>query len=213
MMHTSRLQKALSILANLAVFGMETVAIPLSWSGVQEQMFLFYTELSNLFAMAGLPGGGPVPAAGAVHRGRDAGLGPHPQVCRHLLPDADLFDGGVCAGPHVWPRRPLCHAADQLDAVQSLPQSGARLPVLYPAGARPRPCPGARCGMPWCLRCCTAVWCWPPTLPKCIKDPIRSCMFTSSRCGSRRCGWWTILGGNALIALAVWKLGGGRRAS
>ena len=50
-MHTSRLQKALSILANLAVVWMELKAIPLSWSGVHEQMFLFYTELSNLFAM------------------------------------------------------------------------------------------------------------------------------------------------------------------
>ena len=50
-MHTSRLQKTLSILANLAVVWMELKAIPLSWSGVHEQMFLFYTELSNLFAM------------------------------------------------------------------------------------------------------------------------------------------------------------------
>ena len=47
-MHTSRLQKTLSILANLAVVWMELKAIPLSWSGVHEQMFLFYTELSNL---------------------------------------------------------------------------------------------------------------------------------------------------------------------
>lgn len=51
-MHTSRLQKLLSVLANLAIVWMETKAIPLSWSGVHEQMFLFYTELSNLFAMA-----------------------------------------------------------------------------------------------------------------------------------------------------------------
>ena len=50
-MHTSRLQKALSILANLAIVWMELKAIPLSWSGVHAQMFLFYTELSNLFAM------------------------------------------------------------------------------------------------------------------------------------------------------------------
>ena len=51
-MHTSRLQKLLSVLANLAIVWMETKAIPLSWSGVHEQMFIFYTELSNLFAMA-----------------------------------------------------------------------------------------------------------------------------------------------------------------
>ena len=50
-MHTSRLQKTLSILANLAIVWMELKAIPLSWSGVHAQMFLFYTELSNLFAM------------------------------------------------------------------------------------------------------------------------------------------------------------------
>ena len=50
-MHTSRLQKVLSILANLAIVWMELKAIPLSWSGVHAQMFLFYTELSNLFAM------------------------------------------------------------------------------------------------------------------------------------------------------------------
>ncbi len=51
-MKTSPLQKILSILANLAIFLMELRAIPLSWSGVHEQMFIFYTELSNLFAMA-----------------------------------------------------------------------------------------------------------------------------------------------------------------
>lgn len=50
-MHTTRLQKFLSILANLAIVGMELRAIPLSWDGVHAQMFLFYTELSNLFAM------------------------------------------------------------------------------------------------------------------------------------------------------------------
>ena len=50
-MHTTRLQKLLSILANLAIVGMELRAIPLSWDGVHAQMFLFYTELSNLFAM------------------------------------------------------------------------------------------------------------------------------------------------------------------
>ena len=52
-MHTSRLQKLLSILANLSIVWMELKAIPLSWSGVHEEMFLFYTELSNLFAMGG----------------------------------------------------------------------------------------------------------------------------------------------------------------
>ena len=51
-MHTTRLQKTFSILANLAIVWMELKAVPLSWSGVQAQMFLFYTELSNLFAMA-----------------------------------------------------------------------------------------------------------------------------------------------------------------
>ena len=51
-MHTTRLQKFLSILANLAIVGMELRAIPLSWDGVHAQMFLFYTELSNLFAMS-----------------------------------------------------------------------------------------------------------------------------------------------------------------
>ena len=51
-MHTTtHLQKALSILANLAVVWMELKAIPMSWDGVHTQMFLFYTELSNLFAM------------------------------------------------------------------------------------------------------------------------------------------------------------------
>ena len=50
-MHTTRLQTFLSILANLASVGMELRAIPLSWDGVHAQMFLFYTELSNLFAM------------------------------------------------------------------------------------------------------------------------------------------------------------------
>ena len=51
-MHTSRLQKFLSILANASIVWMEIIASPISWSGVHEQMFLFYTELSNLFAMA-----------------------------------------------------------------------------------------------------------------------------------------------------------------
>ena len=50
-MRTSALQKAVSIAANLAIVWMELKAIPLSWSGVGMQMFLFYTELSNLFAM------------------------------------------------------------------------------------------------------------------------------------------------------------------
>ena len=49
-MRTSALQKAVSIAANLAIVWMELKAIPLSWSGVGMQMFLFYTELSNLFA-------------------------------------------------------------------------------------------------------------------------------------------------------------------
>ena len=73
-MHTTRLQKLLSIAANLAIVWMELKAIPLSWDGVHEQMFLFYTELSNLFAMGvcfvlalcqlrALVTGGEVPAA------------------------------------------------------------------------------------------------------------------------------------------------------
>ena len=37
-MHTTRLQKFLSILANLAIVGMELRAIPLSWDGVLEAM-------------------------------------------------------------------------------------------------------------------------------------------------------------------------------
>ena len=112
--------KGPAILANLAVVWMELKAIPLSWSGVHEQMFLFYTELSNLFAMGvclavalcqlrALLAGGEMPAWART-----------PQVYGHLLPDADVPDGGVRAGPHVRPRRPLRHAADQLDAVQTI---------------------------------------------------------------------------------------------
>ena len=50
-MRTSALQKAVSIAANLAIVWMELKAIPLSWSGVGMQMFLFYTAQANLFAM------------------------------------------------------------------------------------------------------------------------------------------------------------------
>ena len=49
---TGVLSKLLSLLLNLAVVRMELWAIPMSWDGVHEQMFTFYTENSNLFAMA-----------------------------------------------------------------------------------------------------------------------------------------------------------------
>ncbi len=50
-MRTRWWQKVLSILCNLAVVRMELEAIPLSWGGIQELMFIFYTELTNIFAM------------------------------------------------------------------------------------------------------------------------------------------------------------------
>lgn len=49
---TSAVSKLLSILCNAAIVRMELWAIPMSWDGVHEQMFTFYTENSNLFAMA-----------------------------------------------------------------------------------------------------------------------------------------------------------------
>ena len=186
-MHTSRLQKAAFDPGNLAVFGMETVAIPLSWSGVQEQMFLFYTELSNLFAMA-VCLAVALCQLRALCTGARCRLGPAPSSMSSPAADADLFDGGVCAGPHVWPRRPFV-----MLLTSSMLYNHFLNPVLaflsFTLLERAPALPRRTVRYAWCLRCCTAVWCWPPTLPKCIKDPIRSCMFTSSRCGSRRCGW------------------------
>ena len=167
---------------------METVAIPLSWSGVQEQMFSFYTELSNLFAMAvclavalcqlrALCTGGEMPAWARTLK--------YVVTCCLMLTFLTVVF--VLAPMYA----PDGHYVMLLTS--SMLYNHFLNPVLaflsFTLLERAPALPRARCGMPWCLRCCTAVWCWPPTLPKCIKDPIRSCMFTSSRCGSRRCGW------------------------
>ncbi len=51
-MKTNKLQKILSIFLNLLIIYWEIFyALPDSWLGVQEQMFTFYTENSNIFAM------------------------------------------------------------------------------------------------------------------------------------------------------------------
>lgn len=44
--------KVISLLLNLLLVYMETIAAPMSWEGVGMQMFTFYTELSNLFSTA-----------------------------------------------------------------------------------------------------------------------------------------------------------------
>ena len=211
-MHTSRLQKALSILANLAVFGMETVAIPLSWSGVQEQMFLFYTELSNLFAMAvclavalcqlrALCTGGEMPAWART-------LKYVVTCCLMLTFLTVVFVLAPMYGPDghyvmlLTSSMLYNHFLNPVLAFLSFT-------LLERAPALPR---------------CTVRYALVPTLlygsvvlaaniAKVYKGPYPFLYVYEQPVWVSALWMVTILGGNALIALAVWKLGGGRRAS
>ena len=211
-MHTSRLQKALSILANLAVFGMETVAIPLSWSGVREQMFLFYTELSNLFAMAvclavalcqlrALCTGGEMPAWART-------LKYVVTCCLMLTFLTVVFVLAPMYGPDGHSVMLLTssmlynHFLNPVLAFLSFT-------LLERAPALPRH---------------TVQYALVPTLlygsvvlaaniAKVYKGPYPFLYVYEQPVWVSALWMVTILGGNALIALAVWKLGGGRRAS
>ena len=211
-MHTSRLQKALSILANLAVFGMETVAIPLSWSGVREQMFLFYTELSNLFAMAvclavalcqlrALCTGGEMPAWART-------LKYVVTCCLMLTFLTVVFVLAPMYGPDghyvmlLTSSMLYNHFLNPVLAFLSFT-------LLERAPALPRH---------------TVQYALVPTLlygsvvlaaniAKVYKGPYPFLYVYEQPVWVSALWMVTILGGNALIALAVWKLGGGRRAS
>lgn len=211
-MHTSRLQKALSILANLAVFGMETVAIPLSWSGVREQMFLFYTELSNLFAMAvclavalcqlrALCTGGEMPAWART-------LKYVVTCCLMLTFLTVVFVLAPMYGPDGHSVMLLTssmlynHFLNPVLAFLSFTLL-ERAPALPRRTVRYALVPTLLYGSVVLAANIAKVYKGPYPFLYVYEQPV----WVSAL-------WMvTILGGNALIALAVWKLGGGRRAS
>ena len=211
-MHTSRLQKALSILANLAVFGMETVAIPLSWSGVREQMFLFYTELSNLFAMAvclavalcqlrALCTGGEMPAWART-------LKYVVTCCLMLTFLTVVFVLAPMYGPDGHSVMLLTssmlynHFLNPVLAFLSFTLL-ERDPALPRRTVRYALVPTLLYGSVVLAANIAKVYKGPYPFLYVYEQPV----WVSAL-------WMvTILGGNALIALAVWKLGGGRRAS
>ena len=77
-------RRLLSIALNLFIVWAEPIALPMSWDWGKEQMFIFYTEDSNILSAC-------ICAMVAVGQ----------LVHCHLLPDHDLSHGGICAGPHV----------------------------------------------------------------------------------------------------------------
>ena len=87
-------RRLLSIALNLFIVWAEPIALPMSWDWGKEQMFIFYTEDSNILSAC-------ICAMVAVYRQGTAALAAHPQVHCHLLPDHDLSHGGVRAGSHV----------------------------------------------------------------------------------------------------------------
>ena len=211
-MHTSRLQKTLSILSNLAVVWMELKAIPLSWSGVHEQMFLFYTELSNLFAMGvclavalcqlrALLAGGEMPAWART-------LKYVVTCCLMLTFLTVVFVLAPMYGPDghyvmlLTSSMLYNHFLNPVLAFLSFT-------LLERAPALPRH---------------TVRYALVPTLlygsvvlaaniAKVYKGPYPFLYVYEQPVWVSALWMVTILGGNALIALAVWKLGGGRRAS
>ena len=94
-------RRLLSIALNLFIVWAEPIALPMSWDWGKEQMFIFYTEDSNILSACICA----MVAVGQLvcifYRQGTAALAAHPQVYRHLLPDHDLSHGGVRAGPHV----------------------------------------------------------------------------------------------------------------
>ena len=88
-----------SIALNLFIVCAEPIALPMSWDWGKEQMFLFYTEDSNIFAACVCA---LVAAAQLVYLygQRAAPLAAHPQVHCRLLPDHDIAHGHLRAGAH-----------------------------------------------------------------------------------------------------------------
>ena len=173
-MRTSALQKAVSIAANLAIVWMELKAIPLSWSGVGMQMFLFYTELSNLFAMGvclavalcqikALVTGGEMPRR--VRQFKYTAT-----CCLMLTFLTVVFVLAPMYGPDG-------------HYVMLLTSSMLYNHFLNPVTAF--------LSFALCERAATAASCWRPTSPGCTRGRTPSCTSMSSRCGCPACGWWS----------------------
>ena len=92
--------RVLSIALNLFIVCAEPIALPMSWDWGKEQMFLFYIEDSNIFAVCVCAGGGGT-AGVYLYGQRAAPLTAHPQVHCRLLPDHDIAHGHLRAGAHV----------------------------------------------------------------------------------------------------------------
>ena len=73
----------------------------MSWDWGKEQMFIFYTEDSNILS-ACICAMVAVGQLVCIFTGKELPRWLHtPQVHCHLLPDHDLSHGGVRAGSHV----------------------------------------------------------------------------------------------------------------
>ena len=96
-------RRLLSIVLNLFIVWAEPIALPMSWDWGKEQMFIFYTEDSNILSacICAMVAVGQLVCIFTVHGAAAAPLGQDAQVHCHLLPDHDLSHGGVRAGPHV----------------------------------------------------------------------------------------------------------------
>ena len=143
-MHTSRLQKALSILANLAIVWMELKAIPLSWNALSQSMFLFYTELSNLFAM-GVCFAVALCQLGALLAGREmpawARTLKYTVTCCLMLTFLTVV---FVLAPMYGPDGHYVMLLTSSMLYKPFPQPGGGLPLLCPAGAGPGPAPAGR---------------------------------------------------------------------
>ena len=211
-MHTSRLQKLLSIAANLAVVWMELRAIPMSWDGVREQMFLFYTELSNLFAMAvcgatalcqvrALLAGGEMPR-------RMRTLKYMATCCLMLTFLTVVFVLAPMYGPDghyvmlLTSSMLYNHFLNPVTAFLSFTLC-ERAPALPARAVGQALLPTLAYGSVMLFANVAKLYKGPYPFLYVYEQPLWvSCMWVV-----------VMLGGSTLIALAVWKLGGGRRAA
>ena len=211
-MHTSRLQKLLSVLANLAIVWMETRAIPLSWSGVHEQMFIFYTELSNLFAM------GVCLVTAVCQLGAFVTGGEMPRPVRTLkyivtscLMMTFLTVVFVLAPMYGPDGHYVMLLTSSMLYNHFLNPVVAFLSFVLLERSTPLPRRTVRCAMIPTLLYGSVVLA--ANIAKVYKGPYPF-LYVYDQPVWMSCVWAVvILGSNYLIALAVWKLAGGRRAA